>query len=115
MKRRCVESNAASRHVCLGALNMSAAWSHAASQPERDGIRNVCYGACYKPGGCSTGAAHKTSTAARTAQDKACACACLATPADGTQMVAGIGSMVIIYDAVDGDVLHTLKGHKASH
>jgi hypothetical protein len=30
-------------------------------------------------------------------------------------MVAGIGSMVIIYDAVDGDVLHTLKGHKASH
>jgi hypothetical protein len=32
--------------------------------------------------------------------------------ADGAQVVAGIGNRVLVYDAVDGDLLHALKGHK---
>jgi hypothetical protein len=34
--------------------------------------------------------------------------------ADGTQLVAGVGQLVVVYDASDGDVLHTLKGHKVT-
>lgn len=33
---------------------------------------------------------------------------------DGTQLVAGVGNRVLVYDAVDGDLLHALKGHKVS-
>mmetsp|Transcript_18911 Transcript_18911/g.49275 ORF Transcript_18911/g.49275 Transcript_18911/m.49275 type:complete len:1222 (+) Transcript_18911:159-3824(+) len=33
---------------------------------------------------------------------------------DGTQLVAGVGNRVLVYDAVDGDLLHALKGHKDS-
>jgi len=33
-------------------------------------------------------------------------------PADGSQLVTGVGSRVLVYDAVDGDLLHSLKGHK---
>ena len=29
---------------------------------------------------------------------------------DGTQLVTGVGSRVLVYDAVDGDLLHSLKG-----
>ena len=36
----------------------------------------------------------------------------LARFADGSQLVAGVGNRVLIYDAVDGDLLHALKGHK---
>ena len=31
---------------------------------------------------------------------------------DGTQLVAAVGSRVLVYDCADGDLLHTLKGHK---
>ena len=31
---------------------------------------------------------------------------------DGTQFVAACGSRVLVYDCVDGDLLHSLKGHK---
>jgi len=31
---------------------------------------------------------------------------------DGTQLVAAVGSRVLVYDAVDGDLKHSLKGHK---
>ena len=31
---------------------------------------------------------------------------------DGTQLVAAVGSRVLVYDAADGDLLHSLKGHK---
>mmetsp|Transcript_5353 Transcript_5353/g.11710 ORF Transcript_5353/g.11710 Transcript_5353/m.11710 type:complete len:1236 (+) Transcript_5353:188-3895(+) len=31
---------------------------------------------------------------------------------DGSQLVAGVGNRVLVYDAVDGDLLHALKGHK---
>mmetsp|Transcript_26127 Transcript_26127/g.60322 ORF Transcript_26127/g.60322 Transcript_26127/m.60322 type:complete len:1204 (+) Transcript_26127:58-3669(+) len=31
---------------------------------------------------------------------------------DGSQMVVACGNRVLIYDAADGDLLHTLKGHK---
>ena len=31
---------------------------------------------------------------------------------DGTQLVAGVGSRVLVYNATDGDLLHSLKGHK---
>ncbi|KAG2430302.1 hypothetical protein HYH02_013779 [Chlamydomonas schloesseri] len=33
---------------------------------------------------------------------------------DGSQVVAGIGNRVLVYDAADGDLLHALKGHKDS-
>jgi hypothetical protein len=32
--------------------------------------------------------------------------------ADGSQVVAGVGNRVLVYDAVDGDLQHALKGHK---
>jgi hypothetical protein len=35
--------------------------------------------------------------------------------ADGSQLVAGVGSRVLVYDAADGDLLHALKGHKVCH
>ena len=35
--------------------------------------------------------------------------------ADGTQLIAGIGNRVLVYDATDGDLLHALKGHKVKH
>jgi intraflagellar transport protein 122 len=31
---------------------------------------------------------------------------------DGSQLVAAVGSRVLVYDAVNGDLLHSLKGHK---
>lgn len=31
---------------------------------------------------------------------------------DGAQLVAAVGSRVLVYDAVNGDLLHSLKGHK---
>ncbi|KAF1322110.1 Intraflagellar transport protein, partial [Globisporangium splendens] len=31
---------------------------------------------------------------------------------DGTQLVAAIGTRVMVYDAIDGTLLHSLKGHK---
>ena len=31
---------------------------------------------------------------------------------DGTQLVAAVGSRCLVYDAVNGDLLHSLKGHK---
>eukprot|EP00741_Cyanophora_paradoxa_P007206 tig00001094_g6972.t1 len=31
---------------------------------------------------------------------------------DGTQLVAAVGNRVLVYDAIDGDLLHSLKGHK---
>jgi WD40 repeat protein len=49
-------------------------------QPERDGVRSVCYSIAHKP--------------------------------DGTQLVTGVGSRVLVYDSSDGDLLHSLKGHK---
>ena len=49
-------------------------------QPERDGVRSVCYDIAHKP--------------------------------DGTQLVTGVGSRVLVYDSTDGDLLHSLKGHK---
>lgn len=34
--------------------------------------------------------------------------------ADGSQLVAGVGARVLIYDASDGELLHVLKGHKVT-
>ena len=31
---------------------------------------------------------------------------------DGLQLVAAVGSRVLVYDAINGDLLHSLKGHK---
>ncbi|KAI8463130.1 MAG: intraflagellar transport protein [Monoraphidium minutum] len=31
---------------------------------------------------------------------------------DGSQLVAAVGSRVLVYDAADGELLHALKGHK---
>lgn len=31
---------------------------------------------------------------------------------DGSQLVAAVGTRVLVYDAVDGSLLHSLKGHK---
>eukprot|EP00854_Cymbomonas_tetramitiformis_P014886 gene14886-17599_t len=39
-------------------------------------------------------------------------CYDIAFKPDGTQLVTGVGSRVLVYDAVDGDLLHSLKGHK---
>ena len=39
-------------------------------------------------------------------------CYSLAHSPDGTQLVAGVGSRVLVYNASDGDLLHSLKGHK---
>ena len=33
----------------------------------------------------------------------------LAFKPDGTQLVAAVGNRVLVYDAVDGDLLHSLK------
>ncbi len=33
---------------------------------------------------------------------------------DGTQMVAGVGDRVLVYNAADGELLNALKGHKVS-
>ena len=35
-------------------------------------------------------------------------------PADGTQLVTGIGSRVLVYGVAEGDLLHSLRGHKVS-
>jgi intraflagellar transport protein 122 len=37
---------------------------------------------------------------------------CRLALADGTQLIAGIGNRVLVYDATDGDLQHALKGHK---
>eukprot|EP00899_Mesostigma_viride_P007013 jgi/Mesvir1/16312/Mv12764-RA.1 len=39
-------------------------------------------------------------------------CYDIAFKPDGTQLVAAVGSRVLVYDAVDGDLLHSLKGHR---
>jgi len=36
----------------------------------------------------------------------------LSLHADGSQVVAAVGSRVLVYDTTDGDLLHALKGHK---
>ena len=41
-------------------------------------------------------------------------CYNLAFNPEGTQLVAGVGTRVLVYDAMDGDLLHSLKGHKDS-
>lgn len=41
-------------------------------------------------------------------------CYDLAFKPDGTQLVAAVGSRVLVYDTTDGDLLHALKGHKDS-
>ncbi|GBF97536.1 hypothetical protein Rsub_10459 [Raphidocelis subcapitata] len=33
---------------------------------------------------------------------------------DGSQLVAAVGARVLLYDAADGELLHSLKGHKAA-
>ncbi|ETP46782.1 hypothetical protein F442_07035 [Phytophthora nicotianae P10297] len=38
----------------------------------------------------------------------------LAFRPDGTQVVAAVGTRVLVYDAVDGTLLHSLKGHKGT-
>ena len=35
-------------------------------------------------------------------------------PTDGTQLVAGVGARVLVYDAADGELLHCLRGHKGA-
>ena len=39
-------------------------------------------------------------------------CYDIAFSPDGSQLVTGMGSRVLVYDAVDGDLVHSLKGHK---
>lgn len=31
---------------------------------------------------------------------------------DGTQLLAAVGNRILVYDAADGDLLHSLKGHR---
>ncbi len=31
---------------------------------------------------------------------------------DGSQLVVAVGNRVLVYDANDGDLVHSLKGHK---
>ena len=31
---------------------------------------------------------------------------------NGSQMIVGVGNRVLVYDALDGDLQHSLKGHK---
>lgn len=31
---------------------------------------------------------------------------------DGSQLIAGVGNRVVVYDAAVGDMIHSLKGHK---
>ena len=31
---------------------------------------------------------------------------------DGAQLIAAVGNRVLVFDAIDGDLLHSLKGHK---
>ena len=38
----------------------------------------------------------------------------LCLPADGTQLVTGIGNRVLVYGVAEGDLLHSLRGHKVS-
>ncbi|KAE8914051.1 Intraflagellar transport protein [Phytophthora fragariae] len=38
----------------------------------------------------------------------------LAFRPDGSQVVAAVGTRVLVYDAVDGTLLHSLKGHKGT-
>ena len=33
-------------------------------------------------------------------------------PDDGSQLVAGVGARVLVFDALTGGLLHSLKGHK---
>ena len=33
---------------------------------------------------------------------------------DGSRMLVGVGSRVLVYDAEDGELLHSLKGHKGA-
>ncbi len=89
-------------------------------QPEKDGVRNVCYDVCYRPGATRTLPAQPSRTApqrtASTLQSSraplSSACDVYWVLADGTQLVAGVGNRVLVFDAVDGDLLHALKGHK---
>ncbi|KAK9811224.1 hypothetical protein WJX72_000251 [[Myrmecia] bisecta] len=39
-------------------------------------------------------------------------CYDLAFKPDGTQLVAGVGGRVLVYDTVEGELLHSLRGHK---
>jgi hypothetical protein len=84
-------------------------------QPEKDGIRNVCYDLCFKPGQ-ECQAAGKAETIAISRHDilagSNCAELTLFAHADGSQLVAGVGARVLVYDASDGELLHALKGHK---
>jgi hypothetical protein len=32
--------------------------------------------------------------------------------ADGTQLIAGVGARVLVFDPCEGELLHVLKGHK---
>lgn len=41
-------------------------------------------------------------------------CVFVVSPTDGSQLVAGVGNRVLVYDAVDGDLQNALKGHKVS-
>jgi intraflagellar transport protein 122 len=38
----------------------------------------------------------------------------LAFSPDGAQLVAAVGNRVLVYDAIEGDLVHSLKGHKAT-
>ncbi|KAH7444793.1 hypothetical protein KP509_02G092100 [Ceratopteris richardii] len=39
-------------------------------------------------------------------------CSDLAFRSDGSQLIAAVGTRVLVYDAAEGDLLHSLKGHK---
>ena len=82
-------------------------------QPEKDGVRNVCYDICFKPGEtASLPALAEPCTLPCTLWSTACVRVPAAAEADGSHLVAGVGNRVLVYDSVDGDLLHALKGHK---
>ncbi len=39
---------------------------------------------------------------------------CIAFKPDGMQLVVAVGNRILVYDALDGDLLHSLKGHTSN-
>lgn len=70
-------------------------------QPEKDGVKGVCYDIAFKPGMLSC-----------VLPGKYCCLHGVCSCADGSELVTGIGSRVLVYETTAGDLLHSLRGHK---
>jgi hypothetical protein len=92
----------------------------------------VCYDLCFKPGELEWVSSFQVQPVlfSCTADSSACSASrsraggssiyskaivdlnLLMCCTDGSQLVAGVGARVLIYDASDGKLQHVLKGHK---